>query len=59
MEPQILLYVLKDKNSVNYERLKKNMDCRFGIVSQSMLFHTRIHELFSYLLRNSDAECPC
>lgn len=35
-EPQILIYILGDKNSVTYERLKKNMDCRFGIVSQMM-----------------------
>lgn len=35
-EPQILLFVLPDKNSATYERLKKNLDCRYGIVSQMM-----------------------
>ena len=33
--PQILLYVLPDRDSFTYERLKKNMECRFATVSQS------------------------
>lgn len=33
--PQIMLYVLKERNSFTYERLKKNMECRFATVSQS------------------------
>ncbi|RDW67854.1 eukaryotic translation initiation factor-like protein 2C 2 [Coleophoma cylindrospora] len=34
--PQIMLYVLKERNSFTYERLKKNMECRFATVSQMM-----------------------
>ncbi len=33
--PQIIMYILPDKGAVTYERLKRNMECRFGIVSQS------------------------
>ncbi|KAI9745991.1 MAG: hypothetical protein M1818_000672 [Claussenomyces sp. TS43310] len=32
----ILLFILRDKNSVTYERLKKSLDCRYGLVSQMM-----------------------
>lgn len=32
--PQILFYVLPGKDSWFYERLKRNNECRFGIVSQ-------------------------
>lgn len=36
IEPQIILYILPDKSAPVYERLKKSLDCRFGIVSQMM-----------------------
>lgn len=36
-KPQILVWILPDKNAVSYERLKRNMECRYGIVSQSKL----------------------
>lgn len=32
--PQLLFIVVGHKNSPHYERLKKNTDCRFGILSQ-------------------------
>ncbi|TAQ85545.1 hypothetical protein B7494_g6138 [Chlorociboria aeruginascens] len=34
--PQILFYVLPGRDSFMYERLKKNNECRFGMVSQMM-----------------------
>lgn len=34
--PQILLFVMGRRDSWQYERLKKNMECRFGVVSQMM-----------------------
>ncbi|KAG9244119.1 Piwi domain-containing protein [Calycina marina] len=34
--PQILLYILPGRDSFIYERLKKNNECRFGIVSQML-----------------------
>ena len=33
--PQILFFVLPGRDSFMYERLKKNMECRFAMVSQS------------------------
>ncbi|KAH8819457.1 eukaryotic translation initiation factor-like protein 2C 2 [Xylogone sp. PMI_703] len=36
MAPQIIFYVLPDRNSFHYERLKKGNDCRFAVVSQMM-----------------------
>lgn len=35
--PQILFFVVSTRNSVVYERLKKNMDCRLTLVSQMLL----------------------
>ncbi|KAI1385411.1 Piwi-domain-containing protein [Hypoxylon trugodes] len=35
-EPQIIFFVLPTKNQLVYERIKKNMDCRFNIVSQCL-----------------------
>lgn len=32
--PQILFYVLGGRDSFQYERLKKNTECRFAMVSQ-------------------------
>jgi len=37
--PQIMFFVLPGRDSFMYERLKKNMECRFAMVSQSK-FHT-------------------
>jgi eukaryotic translation initiation factor 2C len=34
--PQLLIFLVQDKNSFNYLRIKKSCDCRFGIVSQVM-----------------------
>ncbi|KAI2467323.1 Piwi-domain-containing protein [Annulohypoxylon bovei var. microspora] len=34
--PQILFFVLPTKNQLTYERLKKNMDCRWCVVSQCL-----------------------
>lgn len=34
--PQIIFFVLPTKNQLVYERIKRNMDCRFGIVSQCL-----------------------
>jgi eukaryotic translation initiation factor 2C len=36
--PQIMFFVLPGRDSFMYERLKKNMECRFAMVSQSK-FH--------------------
>ena len=32
--PQIILVILPNKNAENYHRVKKNLDCRWGIMSQ-------------------------
>jgi len=32
--PQILVFILQDKNSVVYGRIKKSCECRYGVVSQ-------------------------
>lgn len=34
--PQIIFYVLPGRDSFMYERLKKNMECRFAMVSQML-----------------------
>ena len=34
--PQILIFIVNSRDSGNYLRLKKNCECRFGIVSQVM-----------------------
>ncbi|OTA96575.1 hypothetical protein M434DRAFT_8770 [Hypoxylon sp. CO27-5] len=34
--PQLIFFVLPTKNQLVYERIKKNMDCRFNIVSQCL-----------------------
>ncbi|KAI1210063.1 Piwi-domain-containing protein [Annulohypoxylon truncatum] len=36
-KPQIIFFVLQTKNQLTYERLKKNMECRWCIVSQVLL----------------------
>lgn len=35
-QPQIIFFVLRDKSQYPYERFKKNMDCRYAMVSQMM-----------------------
>lgn len=32
--PQLLIFIVQDKNSFHYLRIKKSCDCRFGVVSQ-------------------------
>ncbi|OQV05203.1 Piwi domain-containing protein [Cladophialophora immunda] len=34
--PQLLLFLVQDRNSFHYLRIKKSCDCRFGVVSQVM-----------------------
>ncbi|KAL2072104.1 hypothetical protein VTL71DRAFT_11447 [Oculimacula yallundae] len=34
--PQIIFYILPGRDSFMYERLKKNSECRFGLMSQCM-----------------------
>ena len=36
--PQLLIFVVQDKNSFHYLRIKKSCDCRFGVVSQVLQF---------------------
>lgn len=36
MHPQMLFFILRDKSILNYERIKKSADCRYGIVSQCL-----------------------
>jgi eukaryotic translation initiation factor 2C len=35
--PQMIFFIVPDKNSLVYERIKKNMDCRFCCLSQVMV----------------------
>jgi eukaryotic translation initiation factor 2C len=34
--PQLMIFLVQDKNSFFYQRIKKSADCRYGIVSQVM-----------------------
>jgi eukaryotic translation initiation factor 2C len=34
--PQILIFLVQDKNAFHYMRIKKSCDCRYGVVSQVM-----------------------
>ena len=34
--PQLLIFLVQDKNSYHYQRIKKSADCRYGVVSQVM-----------------------
>jgi len=36
MRPQMLVFILPDKNADSYWRIKKSADCRYGIMSQCM-----------------------
>lgn len=36
--PQLLIFIVQDKNSFHYLRIKKSCDCRFGVVSQVLQF---------------------
>lgn len=43
--PQILFYILPGKDSWVYERLKRNNECRFGMVSQCKFSgHRSLHD---------------
>ena len=35
-KPQILIFLVQDKNAFHYTRIKKSCDCRYGVVSQVM-----------------------
>lgn len=35
--PQIILFIVPDKNSWTYDKIKKHMDCKYAIMSQVML----------------------
>lgn len=41
--PQILFYIMPGKDSWMYERIKRNNECRFGIVSQCKSFQSSCH----------------
>lgn len=34
--PELLIFLLQDRNSFHYERIKKSCDCRYGVMSQCM-----------------------
>lgn len=34
--PQLLIFLVQDRNAFHYTRIKKSCDCRFGVVSQVM-----------------------
>lgn len=51
--PQIMIYVLRSRDSFAYERLKKNNEIRFSMVSQCK----RCSPLFSCLLTFSRRQC--
>lgn len=36
--PQIIFWIMNERNSEIYERIKKNMDCRWAVASQGMCF---------------------
>ena len=36
--PQILVFILPDKDSVTYGRIKRSADCRYGVVTQCMQY---------------------
>ena len=36
--PQILMFILQDKSSMIYGRIKKSCECRFGVVSQCVQY---------------------
>jgi eukaryotic translation initiation factor 2C len=36
--PQILVFILPDKDSIIYGRIKRSAECRYGVVSQCMQF---------------------
>jgi eukaryotic translation initiation factor 2C len=38
MRPQILMFILPDKNAVAYGRIKRSCECRYGVVSQAVQF---------------------
>ncbi len=36
--PQILVFILPDKDAITYGRIKRSADCRYGVVSQCMQY---------------------
>ena len=38
MRPQILVFVLPDKDSATYSRIKRSGECRYGVVTQCMQY---------------------
>ncbi|WPG97800.1 Hypothetical protein R9X50_00058100 [Acrodontium crateriforme] len=38
MRPQILVFILPDKDSTTYGRIKRSAECRYGVVSQCMQY---------------------
>ena len=38
MRPQILIFILPDRDSVRYNRIKRSGECRFGVVTQCMQY---------------------
>jgi len=36
--PQILIFILHDKNTTTYGRIKKSAECRYGVVTQCMQY---------------------
>jgi len=45
--PQIIFYVLPGRDSFMYERLKKNTECRFAMVSQCKSFYSPLRALLT------------
>ncbi|KAF2490479.1 hypothetical protein BU16DRAFT_566497 [Lophium mytilinum] len=37
--PQLLVFIVNDKDIDVYRRIKKSCDCRFGVVSQALIWH--------------------
>lgn len=38
VRPQILVFILPDKDALTYGRIKRSADCRYGVVSQCMQY---------------------
>lgn len=55
--PQILFYVLPGRDSFMYERLKKNSECRFAMMSQCKSFPKLVLRLL--LTKNRPQCCSC
>ena len=51
MRPQMIVFILSDKNTFHYLRVKKSADCRFGIMTQCRLIQGTIFPKSSQLTR--------